>query len=130
YFMLIPEAVSLVIQAGALGHGGELFVLDMGEPVIIREMAELLIRLCGYEPYKDINIVFSGIRPGEKLYEELFYDDNSVNGTLHPKIFVSNIKMGDPSKDADIDTNLEYALRYPDEAMNILRKLVPEFTHE
>ncbi|MBQ9388989.1 MAG: polysaccharide biosynthesis protein [Synergistaceae bacterium] len=130
YFMLIPEAVSLVIQAGALGHGGELFVLDMGEPVVIREMAELLIRLCGYEPYKDINIVYSGIRPGEKLYEELFYDENSVNGTLHPKIFVSKIKMGDPSQDSDIDDNLEYALRYPDKSLDILKKLVPEFTHE
>lgn len=130
YFMLIPEAVSLVIQAGALGHGGELFVLDMGEPVVIREMAELLIRLCGYEPYKDIQITYTGIRPGEKLYEELFYDENSVNGTLHPKIFVSKIKMGDPSHDTDIDTNLEYALRYPDEALSILKKLVPEFTHE
>lgn len=129
YFMLIPEAVSLVIQAGALGHGGELFVLDMGEPVVIREMAELLIRLCGYEPYRDINIVYSGIRPGEKLYEELFYDENSVNGTLHPKIFVSKIKMGDPSQDIDIDINLEYALRYPNEALNILKKLVPEFVH-
>lgn len=127
YFMLIPEAVSLVIQAGALGHGGELFVLDMGEPVVIREMAELLIRLCGYEPYKDINIVYTGIRPGEKLYEELFYDENSVNGTLHPKIFVSKIKLGDPSRESDIDSALEYALRYPDEALGILKKLVPEF---
>lgn len=130
YFMLIPEAVSLVIQAGALGHGGELFVLDMGEPVVIREMAELLIRLCGYEPYKDIPITYTGIRPGEKLYEELFYDENSVNSTLHPKIFVSRIKLGDTSHDTDIDTNLEYALRYPDEALTILKKLVPEFTHE
>ena len=127
YFMLIPEAVSLVIQAGALGHGGELFVLDMGEPVVIREMAELLIRLCGYEPYKDISIVYTGIRPGEKLYEELFYDENSVNGTLHPKIFVSKIKMGDPSRESDIDSALEYALRYPDDALGVLRKLVPEF---
>ena len=130
YFMLIPEAVSLVIQAGALGHGGELFVLDMGEPVVIREMAELLIRLCGYEPHKDIQITYTGIRPGEKLYEELFYDENSVHGTLHPKIFVSNIKLGDPSQNTDINTNLEYALRYPDEALNILKKLVPEFTHD
>ena len=129
YFMLIPEAVSLVIQAGALGHGGELFVLDMGEPVIIREMAELLIRLCGYEPGKDIQIVYTGIRPGEKLYEELFYDENSVAGTLHPKIFVSKIKTGSPANDEDIDTLLEYALRYPDEALIILKRLVPEFTH-
>ena len=127
YFMLIPEAVSLVIQAGALGHGGELFVLDMGEPVNIKEMAELLIRLCGYEPYKEINIVFSGIRPGEKLFEELFYDENSVHGTLNPKIFVSKIKT-DPSQfDPELNVKLEYALRNPDEASSLLKKLVPEY---
>jgi FlaA1/EpsC-like NDP-sugar epimerase len=89
YFMLIPEAVNLVLQAGALGDGGELFVLDMGEPVKITEMAETLIRLHGYKPYKDIDIVFTGIRPGEKLYEELFYDPNHIDKTTHDKIFQS-----------------------------------------
>ena len=128
YFMLIPEAVSLVIQAGALGHGGELFVLDMGEPVVIREMAELLIKLCGYEPYKDINIVYSGIRPGEKLYEELFYDENSVHGTLHPKIYVSNMKSEQSEMTSQLDEKLAYALSNPDEALRILHKLVPEFS--
>ncbi|MBQ9594540.1 MAG: polysaccharide biosynthesis protein, partial [Synergistaceae bacterium] len=129
YFMLIPEAVSLVIQAGALGHGGELFVLDMGEPVVIKEMAELLIRLCGYEPYRDINIIFTGMRPGEKLYEELFYDENAVHGTLHPKIFVSNIKAGvdADSENPELDTILEYALRNPSEALRLLKTLVPEY---
>ncbi len=127
YFMLIPEAVSLVIQAGALGHGGELFVLNMGEPVVIKEMAELLIRLSGFEPYKDINIVYTGIRPGEKLYEELFYDENAVHGTLHPKIFVSNIKAGQDTDFAELDTTLEYALRHPEDALKLLKQLVPEF---
>ena len=127
YFMLIPEAVSLVIQAGALGHGGELFVLDMGEPVNIKEMAELLIRLCGYEPYKEINIVFTGIRPGEKLFEELFYDENSVHGTLNPKIFVSKIKTDPDEINPELDTILEYALRNPGEALSLLKKLVPEY---
>ena len=127
YFMLIPEAVSLVIQAGALGHGGELFVLDMGEPVNIKEMAELLIRLCGYEPYKEINIVFTGIRPGEKLFEELFYDENSVHGTLNPKIFVSKIKTDPDEINPELDTVLEYALRNPNEALSLLKKLVPEY---
>ena len=126
YFMLIPEAVSLVIQAGALGHGGELFVLDMGEPVVIREMAELLIKLCGYEPYKDIDIVYSGIRPGEKLYEELFYDENAVHGTLHPKIYVSNIKSGLDGGKVDMEA-LMRALERPDEAMATLKELVPEY---
>ncbi|MBQ7544208.1 MAG: polysaccharide biosynthesis protein [Synergistaceae bacterium] len=127
YFMLIPEAVSLVIQAGALGHGGELFVLDMGEPVVIKDMAELLIRLCGYEPYKDIDIVFSGIRPGEKLYEELFYDENAVHGTLHPKIFVSNIKSGQNDTPPNLDEMLANALNNPSEALAVLKQLVPEY---
>ena len=129
YFMLIPEAVSLVVQAGALGHGGEIFVLNMGEPVVIKDMAELLIRLCGYEPYKDIDIVFSGIRPGEKLYEELFYDENAVHGTLHPKIYVSNIKSGQNEllSPQEINPLLERALTNPDSALGILKQLVPEF---
>ena len=129
YFMLIPEAVSLVIQAGALGHGGELFVLDMGEPVIIREMAELLIKLCGYEPYKDINIIYTGMRPGEKLYEELFYDENAVNSTLHPKIFVSKIKAGQEGEEInpELNTILDYALRNPSESLRLLKELVPEY---
>ena len=89
YFMLIPEAVSLVLQAGSMGNGGELFVLDMGEPVNIAEMAETLIRLHGHEPYKDIKIEFTGIRPGEKLYEELFYDPDHVDTTASEKIYLS-----------------------------------------
>jgi FlaA1/EpsC-like NDP-sugar epimerase len=89
YFMLIPEAVSLVLQAGTIGKGGELFVLDMGEPVNIAEMAETLIRLHGYEPYRDIRIEFTGIRPGEKLYEELFYDAAHVDSTTNKKIFLA-----------------------------------------
>ena len=88
YFMLIPEAVSLVLQAGSMGNGGELFVLDMGEPVNIAEMAETLIRLHGHEPYKDIKIEFTGIRPGEKLYEELFYDPDHVSKTTSEKIYL------------------------------------------
>lgn len=91
YFMLIPEAVSLVLQAGAMGDGGELFVLDMGEPVNISDMAETLIRLHGYEPHKDIQIKYTGIRTGEKLYEELFYDPGHVDTTEHAKIFKSKL---------------------------------------
>jgi len=89
YFMLIPEAVNLVLQAVTMGKGGELFVLDMGEPVNITEMAETLIRLHGYEPYRDIQIKFTGIRPGEKLYEELFYDPAHVDSTTNQKIFLT-----------------------------------------
>jgi FlaA1/EpsC-like NDP-sugar epimerase len=92
YFMLIPEAVSLVLQAGSMGSGGEIYVLDMGAPVNITEMAETLIRLHGREPYKDVQIVFTGIRPGEKLFEELFYDQDHVDRTSHDKIFLSRIE--------------------------------------
>lgn len=87
YFMLIPEAVSLVLQAAAMGKGGELYVLDMGQPVKIAEMAETLIRLHGYEPHKDIEIKYTGMRPGEKLCEELFYDTDNAEKTEHAKIF-------------------------------------------
>jgi FlaA1/EpsC-like NDP-sugar epimerase len=91
YFMLIPEAVSLVLQAAAMGHGGELYVLDMGEPVNISEMAETLIRLHGREPHTDVKIEFTGVRRGEKLFEELFYDPAHVDTTSHEKIFLSRM---------------------------------------
>ena len=97
YFMLIPEAVSLVLQAASMGRGGELFVLDMGEPVVIAQMAETLIRLHGLEPHRDVPIVYTGIRPGEKLFEELFYDPDRVDRTAHDKIFRARLdRIGDP----------------------------------
>jgi len=88
YFMTIPEAVQLVIQAGAMGKGGEVFVLDMGEQVPILELARNMIRLSGFEPEKDIPIEFSGIRPGEKLREKLFRDDEKALPTEHERILV------------------------------------------
>ena len=89
YFMTIPEAVELVIQAGVLAKGGEIFVLDMGEPVKILDLAKTLITLSGLEPGKDIEIVFTGIRPGEKLYEELLTAEEGINATTHKRIFVA-----------------------------------------
>ncbi len=88
YFMTIPEASQLVLQAGAMGKGGEIFVLDMGEPVSILEMAETLIKLSGLKPHEDIEIQFTGIRPGEKLFEELCLNEEHVSGTNHAKVFV------------------------------------------
>jgi FlaA1/EpsC-like NDP-sugar epimerase len=88
YFMTIPEAVSLVLQAGAFAKGGEIFVLDMGKPVRILDMAEKLIRLSGYEPYTEMRIEFSGLRPGEKLYEELLMDEEGLGSTENNLIHI------------------------------------------
>jgi FlaA1/EpsC-like NDP-sugar epimerase len=88
YFMTIPEAVQLVLQAAALGRGGELFVLDMGEPVRIVDLAQDLIRLSGLEPDRDIQIRFTGLRPGEKLSENLFGEQETYMETQHDKILV------------------------------------------
>ena len=89
YFMTIPEAVSLVLQASILGQGGEVFVLDMGEPVMIVNIAEELIRLHGMEPYRDIDIQFTGLRPGEKLFEEILTAEEGTDASCHEKIFVA-----------------------------------------
>jgi FlaA1/EpsC-like NDP-sugar epimerase len=97
YFMTIPEAAQLVLQAGALGDGGEIFVLDMGAPVKILDLAKDMIRLSGLRPFEDIDIVFSGVRPGEKLYEELGTDGEAVTKTRHPKIFIGRINAVDAS---------------------------------
>lgn len=91
YFMTIPEASQLVLQAGALGEGGEIFILDMGEPVRILDLAEDMIRLSGLTPYEDIDIVFTGVRKGEKLFEELEISGESLVKTRHPKIFIGKI---------------------------------------
>lgn len=90
YFMTIPEAVQLVIQAGAMATGGEIFILDMGDPVRIMDLAENVIRLSGYVPYVDIDIKVTGLRPGEKLYEELLLDEEGIEKTAHNKIFVGH----------------------------------------
>ncbi|WP_031514144.1 nucleoside-diphosphate sugar epimerase/dehydratase [Desulfofalx alkaliphila] len=89
YFMTIPEAVQLVIQAGAMAKGGEIFVLDMGDPVKIMDLAKSIIKLSGFEPGKDIDIVITGMRPGEKLYEELLTAEEGVNATTHKRIYVA-----------------------------------------
>jgi FlaA1/EpsC-like NDP-sugar epimerase len=104
YFMTIPEASQLVMQAGAIGKGGEIFVLDMGDPVKISDLAADLIRLSGFEVGRDIDITFSGIRPGEKLYEELSNSDERTRPTSHEKIRVWELPRADQ---AEIDRILE-----------------------
>ena len=98
YFMTISEAVSLVLQAATLAKGGEIFVLDMGEPIRIVELAEEMIALSGLRPYQDIPIVFTGIRPGEKLFEELDVSERSAYRTGHARIFVSKIREVQPEE--------------------------------
>ncbi|MGM0577366.1 MAG: polysaccharide biosynthesis protein [Myxococcota bacterium] len=129
YFMTIPEASQLVVQAGAMGQGGEIFVLDMGEPVKIVDLARDLIRLSGFEPDADIPVVFTGVRPGEKLFEELGFDAERMDKTRHRKIYIGKLASVDW---ADVERGLE-ALRgcvgaaSRDEALQALRILVPEF---
>ncbi len=129
YFMLIPEAAGLVLQAGAIGEGGEIFVLDMGEPVRIVEMAETLIRLHGYRPGVDISVEFTGVRSGEKLFEELFYDPDGVDGTSHAKIFRSHLS-DKPLPDFSVADRIKSILLDGDgQVVVALRELVPEFDH-
>jgi FlaA1/EpsC-like NDP-sugar epimerase len=91
YFMTIPEAVQLVLEASAIGEGGEIFIFDMGEPVKIVDLAVKMIKLAGFTPHQDIKIVYSGLRPGEKLYEELLNQAELVVPTHNEKIKISNV---------------------------------------
>jgi FlaA1/EpsC-like NDP-sugar epimerase len=98
YFMLIPEAVSLVLQAGAYAKGGEIFILDMGSPVKIKELAENLIRLAGYTPGVDIEIKYTGLRDGEKLYEELLISEEGIRKTENDLIYIAKPTEFDSEK--------------------------------
>jgi FlaA1/EpsC-like NDP-sugar epimerase len=129
FFMTIPEATQLVLQAGSMGRGGEIFLLDMGEPVPIVKLAEELIRLSGLRPYDDIEIAFTGLRPGEKLYEELLLDGEGILPTSHGKIMVANSA---PCDEQMLNQRLEelfLAARTMDltGTVDLLHKIVPEF---
>ena len=129
YFMTIPEAVSLVLQAGAYAQGGEIFILDMGEPVKILDLAENMIRLSGLVPGEDIEIKFTGLRPGEKLYEELLIDDDNKKETANKCIFIGQpIKIDEAEFDEKMK-ELEKATFSEDENIRrVVKKLVPEYT--
>jgi FlaA1/EpsC-like NDP-sugar epimerase len=131
YFMTIPEAVQLVLQAGAIGKagkGGEVFILHMGEPVSILDLAEAIITLSGFKPHDDIKIVETGIRPGEKLYEELLMTEEMLAGTQHPKIFINKIASRSTEDISLALKRLEILSRngHEQELRQYLNELLPE----
>ncbi len=130
YFMTIPEAVSLVLQAMSMGLDGEVFVLDMGGPVKILELAEQVIRLSGFEPYRDIDIVEKGIRPGEKLFEEILTHSEGFTQTSHERLFIAKQQRLDYARLNDGIDRLRAVVRRSDAkgAVGILKEFVPEFT--
>lgn len=128
YFMTIPEAVNLVLQCGALAKGGEIFILDMGEPVKIIELAEKMIRLSGYEPNVDIQIKFTGLRPGEKLYEELLIDEDNLKKTDKDRIFVAQQTGVDSAKIREtVQKLIEEAYDETQDIRSYIKELVPEY---
>ncbi len=132
YFMMIPEACQLVLQAGTMGNGGEIYIFDMGEPVKILDLAEKMIRLSGFIPYEDIYIKISGLRPGEKLYEELLNEDATTLPTHHPKIMIARV----PSEEYDVISNkiinmVAIANKENElEIVKLLKEIVPEYKSE
>ena len=129
YFMIIPEAVQLVLQAGALGHGGEVFVLDMGEPIRIVDLATDLVRLSGLEVGRDIEIRYTGVRPGERLYEEPFFRHEEVLPTGHPKILRATNNQLPPNVRSAIEQLTAAARECPpdDVLRDLLSTLVADF---
>jgi len=129
YFMTIPEAAQLILEAATIGNGGEIFVLDMGEPVRIADLARQMIRLSGLEPDEDIEVVFTGLRPGEKMHEELVAEGEEIGATRHDRIRV--LRANPPTSFSDVWLpRLEAAVRTGDvrAAVRLLRVLVPAYT--
>lgn len=131
YFMTIPEAAQLVMEAGAIAKQGQIFVLDMGEPVRILDLAEKLIRLSGYEPYRDIEIKEIGLRPGEKLYEELLMKSETLSKTENKKIFVEQQQEINPEQIMEDLKNLDRAITVDclsdQELISLLRSMIPTY---
>lgn len=129
YFMTIPEACMLVLEAGAMGHGGEIFIFDMGSPVKIVNLAKKMIRLAGYTPEVDIKIEFTGLRPGEKLYEELLNQKEITTKTHNPKIMIAKVQEYDYELvSAQIDELIQYSTMCKNFlTVSLMKKIVPEF---
>lgn len=130
YFMTIPEAVSLVLQAGAYAKGGEIFILDMGEPVRIADMAKNLIKLSGYEPDVDIKIEYTGLRPGEKLYEELLMEEEGLQDTPNHMIHIGKpIEMNEDTFVERLINLKEAAYGETDDIRSLIKELVPTYQY-
>ncbi len=131
YFMTIPEAVQLVLEAGCMGQGGEIFVLDMGQPVGILRLAEKLISLSGKRPYDDIEIVFTGLRPGEKMFEELFNVDEKRMETAHPQILMALSMAVDRKEIASQLERIRESVRQRDVGalLNTFKETVPNYVN-
>lgn len=129
YFMTIPEACQLVLEAGSMGNGGEIFMFDMGKPVRITDLAFNMIRLSGLEPGKDIKIVYTGLRHGEKLYEELLYDKEKGQPTYHPKIAIAKVSYCRLSEVQNMLNELKRSISTRDKMILVetLKQMVPEF---
>ena len=128
YFMTIPEAVSLVLQAGAYAHGGEIFVLDMGEPVKIVDLATNLIKLSGYKPGEDIEIKFTGLRPGEKMYEELLMSEEGLKKTANKMIYIGKpIDFDDDVFKKQLDKIYRDAYDESDKIREDIKEMVPTY---
>lgn len=129
YFMTIPEACQLILQATTLREASGIFTLDMGRPVLIRVLAEQMIRLAGFAPYRDIDISYTGLRPGEKLHEELFHADESYSQTVHPKIFLAEPRPVDLAQvDATLKALRQAVQRDDDsEIRRVIAEAIPEF---
>jgi FlaA1/EpsC-like NDP-sugar epimerase len=129
YFMTIPEATQLILQAAALGNGGEIFALDMGEPVKIRDLAEQMIRLAGKKPGTEIPIVYTGLRSGEKLFEELFHPLENYSATTHNKIFLAQHRpVSWELLQAQLAKATEAVLTYDEEELRrCVSNLLPSF---
>ncbi len=131
YFMTIPEAVSLVLTAGSIAKGGEIFILDMGEPVKIKVLAENLIRLSGFKPHEDIKIEYTGLRPGEKLYEELLLNEEGITKTDNKKIYIGRPIEFNNEELFRLLKNLYYAAQRNDKSAveQLVAEIVPTFHH-
>jgi FlaA1/EpsC-like NDP-sugar epimerase len=125
--MTIPEACQLILQASVVGKGGDILVLDMGRPVKIKDLAEQMIRLSGKVPGEDIEIRYIGLRPGEKLYEELFHESESLSETTHPKVLRFRHRAQDAETVALKLDELQQGVDSSDNViLQLLRELVPE----